>query len=50
MGFFVCVFFLEPTFYVVEGSRFEQSEPVLQREPLHGSVGSDHQPARTMKL
>lgn len=47
--FFVCVFFLDSTFYVMEGSCFEQSEPVLQRKPLHGSVGANHQPARAMK-
>lgn len=45
-----CLCLLESTFYVVEGSCFEQSEPVLQRKPLHGSVGADHQPARTMNL
>lgn len=47
----LCVCFVsESTFYVVEGSRVEQSEPVLQRKPLHGPVGADHQPARTMNL
>lgn len=49
MRIFLSVF-LESTFYVMEGSCFEQSEPVLQRKPLHGSVGADHQPARTMNL
>lgn len=47
--FFVYFIFLDSTFYVMEGSCFDQSEPVLQRKPLHGSVGANHQPARAMK-
>lgn len=34
----------------MEGPRLEQSEPILQREPLHGPVGADHQPARAMNF
>lgn len=32
----------------MEGPRSEQSEPILQREPLHGPVGTYHQPAGAM--
>lgn len=42
--------FPEPSLHVVEGPRAEQSEPILQREPLHGPVGAHHQPARTMNV
>lgn len=38
----------EPPLLIMEGPGFEQTQPVLQREPLHGSVGSHHQPARAM--
>lgn len=40
----------EPTLHVMEGPGSEQTEWILQREPLHGSVGSHHQPAWAMKL
>lgn len=42
--------FSESTFYVMEGPCFEQSEPILQREPLYGPVGAHHQPAWTMNF
>lgn len=42
--------FSEPTLHIMEGPGSEQTEPILQREPLHGSVGSHHQPARAMTL
>ena len=34
----------------MEGPCSDQSEPVLQGEPLHGPVGSHHQPARAMNF
>lgn len=34
----------------MEGPCFDQSEPILQREPLYGPVGTHHQPAWTMNL
>lgn len=34
----------ESTVDIVEGPRSEQSEPILQREPLYGPVGTHHQP------
>lgn len=40
--------FSEPTFHIVERPCSEQSEPILQRESLHGPVGAHHQPAWTM--
>lgn len=40
--------FSEPTFDIMERPCFEQSEPILQREPLYGPVGTHHQPAGTM--
>lgn len=42
--------FSEPTFHVMEGPSFEQSEPVLQRKPVYGPVGTHHQPARAMNF
>lgn len=34
----------------MEGPCFEQSEPLLQREPMYGPMGTHHQPARAMKF
>lgn len=48
--FSLSVYVLEPTFHVMEGPCFEQSEPILQRESLHGPVGTNHQPAWTMNF
>lgn len=42
--------FSEPTFFIVEGPCSEQSEPLLQGEPMHGPVGTHHQPTWTMKF
>lgn len=43
--FSLSAYVLEPTFHVMEGPCFEQSEPILQRESLYGPVGTNHQPA-----
>ncbi len=39
----------EPSVVAVEGSCAEQSEQILQRQSLSGSVGACYQPARPMK-
>lgn len=40
----------ESSVVAVEGSGAEQSQQILQRQPLFGSVGACHQPAGPMRL
>lgn len=39
----------EPTLAIMEGPGLEQGEPLLQGEPVYGSVGAHHQPPRPVK-